>query len=123
MLNNELKAKLKEAKNLEEVKELIKDHPNFNAENLWKEIEKFQNADSKKLDLDELDAVSGGADRDWVNDGCAATCEWTSWCWSNDYCELMEVTYDNYWAKCPNGEEHLYYGKKCVKCGYFNPDR
>ena len=110
------------AKSLEEVKEVLEDYPEINAEQVWGEIERNQTTKSEKLDLDELDAVSGGA-RDWTKEGCAATCEWGSWCWGTDRCYVAYVTYDNFWATCPNGEEHLYYGKKCLKCGYFNTDR
>ena len=123
MITKEMEQRLRAAQSREEVEEIIKGDPVLDAEKIWKELEKRQPDANEKLDLDELDSVSGGADRDWVKDGCAATCEWTSWCFTNDYCNLCEVTYDNYWAKCPNGEEHLYYGKKCMKCGYFNPDR
>ena len=51
---------------------------------------------NEKLDLDELDAVAGGYDRNWWVDGCAATCESDSWCWSNDWCNSFEVTYQEF---------------------------
>lgn len=72
---------------------------------------------SEKLDLEELDAVSGGADRDWKEDGCAASCEWTSWCCSDDLCSVFDVTHDNFWACCPNHEPHPFNDRKCVKAG------
>jgi len=121
MLNNELKARLNNAKSLEEVKEILKDHPKLKAEEIWKELEKHESSKSEKLDLDELDAVSGGADRDWTKDGCAATCESGSWCGSNDWCNIWDVTYDNFWATCPDGSQHEWdrnAGYVCVKCGY-----
>ena len=125
MLNNELKARLNNAKNLAEVKEILKNNLEINAEQVWKEIEKHQSAKNEKLDLDELDAVSGGADRDWQKDGCAATCEETSWCGSNDFCQIWDVTYDNFWRTCPDGHEHVYQNDVCIRCGHgkpFQPD-
>ena len=119
MISNELKENIIGAKSLEEVEELVKDQPNLNAETVWKEVQRHQSDKSEKLDLEELEAVSGGADRNWEKDGCAATCEWTSWCFSNDLCSVLDVTYDNFWATCPNHEEHLFYDRKCVKCGYY----
>ena len=76
---------------------------------------------AEKLDLDELDVVSGGADRDWVCDGCAATCETNSWCWSSDRCVIWDVTYDNFWATCPDGHAHKFdEHRQCIKCGYID---
>ena len=36
--------------------------------------------DGKELSLDELETVSGGEDRNWLKEGCAATVEAGSWC-------------------------------------------
>ena len=121
MLNNELKAKLNNAESLEEVKEIVKDHPELDAEKVYQEIERHRSSQTEKLDLNELDAVSGGADRDWKKDGCAATCEWSSWCWSNDFCTIWDVTYDNFYATCPDGHEHVYRDHTCTRCGYTPP--
>ena len=70
------------------------------AENLWKEIQHFK----QKISVEELEAVSGGADRDYLKDGCAATVEADSWCGSNDSCSIWSVTYDNKPTKlkCPD---------------------
>ena len=49
-------------------------------------------------------AVSGGEDRDWLVDGCAATVEADpGLCWTNDACILVEVYYYNkpYKKTCP----------------------
>ena len=64
----------------------------------------------QKLSLDELDAVSGGEDRDWVLDGCAATVEYGSHCGSNDMCFKIDVTYDHEPTSylCPNCGQHMY---------------
>ena len=119
MLNDNLKEKLNDAKNLDEVKAILADSPELDAERVWKEIENHRSNKAERLDLDELDAVSGGADRDWKKDGCAATCEWDSWCGSNDRCYCWDVTYDNFWATCPDGHTHNFeMGNICVRCGY-----
>jgi len=122
MLNKELKERLANAKNIDEVKDIVKDNPELDAERVWQEIEKHKSAKSEKLDLEELDSVSGGSDRDWVKDGCAATCEPGSWCWSNDFCTFWDVTYDNFWKTCPDGQPHDYENKggyeKCRRCGH-----
>ena len=85
MKNNELAFQLRNAESLEEVKKITADRPDFDAEKAWKEIESHKSDKHEKLNFDELDSISGGADRDWQKDGCAATCEWNSWCGSNDY--------------------------------------
>ena len=121
----ELREKLKDADNLEEVKDILKDRAGLDAERVWEEVEKHRSAKAEKLDLDELDAISGGADRDWSKDGCAATCEWSSWCGSNDNCIVFDVTYDNFWRTCPDGHEHVFQDDICTRCGYpapWNPD-
>ena len=119
MLDNQLREKLNQAKSLDEVKEILEGRSGLDAEKVWKEIEKHQSAKAEKLDLDELDAVAGGADRDWIKDGCAATCEPHSWCDSNDYCYCWDVTYDNFWATCPDGRSHSFaMGNICTRCGY-----
>ena len=117
MINNEAKRKLKGAKTLEEVKELLKDEPGLDPVRVYEEISKHCHA-AEKLDLNELDAISGGADRDWVKEGCAATVEIGSWCWSNDHCVMFDVTYDNLWATCPDGKPHELVDGHCVRCGY-----
>ena len=118
MLDNELKQRLDDAQNLEEVKEIIADSPELDANRLWEELENHRSAKSEKLDLNELDAVSGGADRDWKKEGCAATCEPDSWCWSNDECVCFDVTYDNFWVCCPDGHDHDFMDNTCTRCGY-----
>ena len=121
MNKNELKERLLQAESLEDVKNILEDQPNDVVERISKEFEIHRLGDNRKLDLDELDTVSGGADRDWTKDGCAATCESGSWCGSNDYCYCFDVTYDNFWATCPDGTPHQWSdgpGYVCVKCGH-----
>ena len=118
MVNKELKDRLVDAKNLEEVNDIVKDNPELDAERIWQEIERHESSRNEKLDLNELDAVSGGSDRDWKKDGCAATCEYGSWCGSNDYCHIWDVTYDNFWVCCPDGHEHVYVDGVCTRCGH-----
>ena len=100
MLNitNELKAKLLAAKSAEEVTELLKaDGQEITPEDaprLWGEIEKQRELEGRELSMDELEAVGGGMeDRDFFEEGCAATVEPHSWCGSNDWCFLFSVVY------------------------------
>ena len=118
MLDDKIKERLAGARNLEEVKEILKDNSSIDPERAWKESERHRSLTHEKLDLNEL----GGADRDWKRDGCAATCEWDSWCWSNDSCLVWDITYDHFWECCPDGHEHVYEGTRfCVRCGYKKP--
>jgi len=75
---------------------------------LWDEISSYRKV--KELSLDELEAVSGGADRNWVTEGCAATVEYGSWCDSNDRCIYWDVTYDFQPTPtlCPNCGKNMY---------------
>ena len=118
MLGDNLKEKLNEAQSLDEVSDLLSDCPDLDPERVWREVEEHRSNRSEKLDIEELDAVSGGADRDWQKEGCAATCEPASWCWSNDQCLVFDVTYDNFWVTCPDGHEHVFKAHICVRCGY-----
>ena len=82
----------------------------------------------QEISDEELDAVSGGAKRDWLTDGCAATVEPGSWCWSDDSCFVFDVTYiHDPMEKCPkcHGMMYLYknegegfFLEKCQSCGY-----
>ena len=106
----ELKAKLLDAKSAEEVARLIKESGREITEEeispLWDEIEKYHNKpDIEEFSAEELETISGGVDRDWLEVGCAATVEPGSWCGSNDYCYCVDVTYVN----TPN--------KRCPYCG------
>ena len=121
MIDDKLKAKVFGANSLEEVKDILKGHPELSPEPIWDEIKRRRSGESEKLDLSELEAVSGGADRDWVKDGCAATCEFGSWCWSNDRCLQFDVTYDSFWIKCPDGHDHIFSGLTCTRCGFVEP--
>ena len=118
MLNPELKEKLIHCQNLEEVEELLSMYPDLDAKRIWQEVENRRSEKNEKLDLDELDAVSGGADRDWKKDGCAATCEENSWCWSNDKCQIWDVTYENFFVCCPDGHDHVFVNDRCTRCGH-----
>ena len=95
-MDNELRARLAGARSLDETKEILNGHEGLNADRVWQEIERHRSKESDKLDMGELDAVSGGA-RDWPTEGCAATCEESSWCWSNDACTIFDVVYDRFW--------------------------
>ena len=64
MFNAEIKAKLADAKSLDEVKEILKGWE-IDAEQVWKEVQNHRSMSNEKLGLNELDAVVGGFDRDW----------------------------------------------------------
>ena len=43
-MNNELKERLAAASNLGEVQEILKDHPELNAEQVWEEVQRHTSA-------------------------------------------------------------------------------
>ena len=128
----ELKEKLPKANSEEEVKALLGDSvTEKDVTKIWKEIEAHKaDPDLKKVDDDELEAVSGGADRDYLEDGCADTVN-SDWCWFTDLCAGPYISYSNY-DPCPKGGNHDWkyttenvIGKKnpimkCTKCGETN---
>ena len=116
-MNKDMRQQIRQAKDLDEVRSILPELSASDSERVWAEIEKHRSSASEKLDLDELDSVSGGADRDWVKQGCAATVEVGSWCWSNDHCVAFDVTYDNLWATCPDGHPHEFSDGVCTRCG------
>lgn len=113
-ITNELKEKILAAECAEEIAALVKaDGQEITAEEsdlLWKEMTGRRGQDGKELSLDELEAVSGGADRNWVTEGCAGTVEYGSWCGSNDKCMVLDVTYDFQPTEhlCPNCGKNMY---------------
>ena len=128
----EIRAKLIRAKDIEEVRAIL--GPETAEEEIiqtWREIEAHRpEGNLEEVDEDELDAVSGGADRDLDDDGCSATVEKGSRCWSDDYCTWLEVTYSNH-SFCTDGKKHdwellysgtgligykCYYKYECKKC-------
>ena len=136
-ITNELKAKLLAAKSAQEVAEIMKaegrEIPAEQAARYWQEIIREKKLDSMEVSPDEMGAISGGADRDWLRDGCAATVEAGSDCWGTDLCGKWPVTYTHEPTrrKCSdcggilysNGttgggffEEEVYH-YKCVSCG------
>ena len=132
-LTSELKSKLLKAESAEEAAALLRPSgvDDALATQIWNEL--CAHRGDKELSLDELEAVSGGADRNWVKDGCAATVEPGSRCGSNDACWKWDVTYDNAPTTmvCPLCGKYLYHEKteyatnpnddvsyyRCV-CGY-----
>ena len=132
IITKELKAKLLAAKSAEEVTELLKaDGQEITPEDaprLWGEIEKQRELEGRELSMDELEAVGGGMeDRDFVEEGCAATVEPHSWCGSNDWCFLFSVVYKldviRYCSICGGKSHRIYPNRKmqwskCINCGY-----
>jgi len=140
MMKEELKLKLLQAKSAEEVAGLLKNAgmDESKAAQLLKEIQKGWEQEGKELSLDELETVSGGADRDWLKEGCAATVEAGSWCGTNDSCVWIDVQYDHPPVKdpCPQcgGQMYMdrveyeskgnaYYYRKCLRCGCVQKSR
>jgi len=133
ILTNELKAKLLAVRSAGEAATLLKDAgvDAPMAERLWTELKHKREANGKELSPEELEAISGGADRDWLTDGCAATVEPGSWCGSNDACWYWDVEYAHEPKEiCPKCGGYLYLEYrhtglgsmmnhyKCNNCGY-----
>ncbi len=98
------------------------------ARRIWREACARRGED--ELSVDELAAVGGGTRRDFGRDGCAATVESGSWCWSNDSCHSWDVVYYNHRATypCPkcgagmvpsNSDIRLAKYLACPGCGYY----
>ena len=127
----EIRAKLSNAKNIDDVKAILAESGEKvtpeDTERIWQELEHHRPSGKRKLDQDEMDAVAGGTlfkERDWIKEGCAATVESDpALCWESDVCILFWEKYDNFWATCPDGTPHEnIYDKKttwyiCRKCG------
>ena len=95
-MNGALKSRLLGAENAEQAADILKEAGQTvtpeDIAHLWDEISKRRK--DKELSLDELEAVSGGADRDWLKDGCAATVEADSTCFATDFCAILFSLYD-----------------------------
>ena len=74
-ITKELKEKLLKADSEEEVKALLGEEiKEEEAAAIWREIEALKAApELEKVDDDELEAVNGGADRDYLKDGCSSS--------------------------------------------------
>ena len=109
----EMRAKLMRAKDQKEVRALLGSKATEEEiQQVWQEIQRHRPAEGlEAVDDDELTAVSGGFDRDYPTQGCAATVEEGSHCWSDDKCNYLDVTYGNY-DPCPNGGNHDWKRKK-----------
>ena len=125
-----LHAKLQNSKDIEDVKAMLAEEgekcSTEDIERIWQEIEHHRPDDKRKLDPDEMDAVTGGTVfnvRDWSEEGCAATVgPYRDNCWKNDNCILFWEVYINEWCTCPDGKSHeweydSYLKKKvCKRC-------
>ena len=129
-LSKELKAKLIGTKSLEELKACFAkagiDIGPEDLEEAWSEISRHREDEHHELDEKEMEAVSGGVERNWASQGCAASCEKGSHCFANDKCEIWQVIYEDFHRPCKDGGGHDYqemttsYGIvywKCRKCG------
>ena len=124
-----LKLKALEAASPEEIAALVRDAGD---EITAEEAEQlFEQAKKRREDMtfsrSEMEAVSGVA-RDWLTDGCAATVEAGSDCWTTDGgCSMTQNQYINFDAskKCPSFPgPHVYerdpkvpYRFACKYCG------
>ena len=121
--------KAMKAASAEEAAELVKadgwEITPEDAGHLWEEITRRRGQDGKELSPDELEAVSGGADRNWVTDGCAATVEYGSHCGSNDKCIVWDVTYDFQPTGhlCPNCGKNMYKQNTICQSAVAAPER
>ena len=126
----ELKKQVMNAASAEEIMEIIKAAgEEITAEQAAQLFEKAQKRkEDRELSVDELESVSGGDDyRDWPTEGCAASVEDGSWCWSNDWCYVEDVTYKHmigYCSRCAksyfdhigfDAEQRRIY--RCPNCG------
>ena len=124
--------KIRKAASAEEIAGLLRaqGEDEAYARRIWQER---QGREDQELSLDELEVVSGGADRNWLTDSCAATVEAGSWCGTNDDCVWAYVTYDHspYAKPCPQCGGQMYHEKtvsgkrhnsihyyKCLRCAH-----
>lgn len=122
--NEEIRKKLLEAKSADEIFEVMTAAgEKITAEEAKMLFEKAQEQKADKmLSLEELESVSGGEDRDWAKEGCAATVEGvSSWCKSNDWCFFWDVTYstvptDTPCPKCKGQTYATTWNYKCINC-------
>lgn len=130
-ITKELKEKLLYMNSEEELKASLGDVEEEEVAAIWREIEAHK-ADHglRVLDDDELEAVTGGTDRDFLEDGCSDTVK-DGWCWTNDMCSRTYITYSNYSEPCSDGGDHdwvveVHYDRyaagqaeewTCTKCG------
>lgn len=98
-LSKELYSKLLLADSQEEVTELLKagGREDVPAQEVWEQVQQRRAQDGTELSLDELEDVAGGVtERDWIEDGCAATVESGSDCWGTDGgCTMVNIHYYN----------------------------
>ena len=108
-ISDELKAKLLTAKSADEAAELVKaegqESTTEETKLIWDEISKLKAQDGKELCPDELEGITGGHSlfevNNWSKLGCAATVEEGSSCVTNDACQAVYFTYDNFSERCP----------------------
>ena len=113
-ITKELKEKLLNANSEEEVKALLGDEVTLeDAAFVWEKLQaKKAEGALSEVDDDELEAVSGGADRDWEKDGCRSSTD-LSFCWVSDSCLDIWTTYSNY-DPCPKGGKHEWQEKVLI---------
>lgn len=118
-ITNELREKLLTAGSAEEVAELLKadgqEVEPDDVEKLWTEVTKKRQRDDRKLSVDELDAVSGGAF--WFGEDAPDGHEIGCWnIWYEDWSEFNLAHMDEYcWGQ--QGRKHEFGDVENVKYG------
>ena len=105
----ELRRKLIRAKDIEEVRAILgPETTQEEIDQVWREIEAHRPTNIlEEVDDDELEAVSGGADRDWEEQDCSSTTK-EEFCWMDDWCDWVIIGYTNY-NPCDKGGHHEWY--------------
>ena len=103
-ITQEMRAKLMRAKDQEEVRAILgSETTEEEIQQVWQEIQHHCPAEGlEAVEDDELEAVSGGYERDYGKNGCSATVEAKSFCWKDDACIRLQVEYVNR-DPCPKG--------------------
>ena len=118
-IKNELREKLLTADSAEKVAELLKadgqEVEPDDVEKLWAEVTKKRQKDDRKLSVDELDAVSGGAF--WFGEDAPDGHEIGCWnIWYEDWSEFNLAHMDEYcWGQ--KGRKHEFGGVETIKYG------
>jgi hypothetical protein len=118
-ITNELREKLLTADSAEKVAELLKadgqEVEPDDVEKLWAEVTKKRQKDDRKLSVDELDAVSGGAF--WLGEDAPDGHELGCWnIWYEDWSEFNLKHMDEYcWGQ--QGRKHEFGGVETIKYG------
>ena len=118
-ITNELREKLLTADSAEKVAELLKadgqEVEPDDVEKLWAEVTKKRQKDDRKLSVDELDAVSGGAF--WLGEDAPDGHELGCWnIWYEDWDDFY-LAHVNEYCYGGQGQRHEFGGVETIKYG------